>query len=118
MQIVNVTKVTNSSNNCLSNFNSVTNQILESKQDEEMNTSLPKEAIPKGSSPSSKLLKKMEIDAFLDKVHKKKVNDDIRQRNQKKKHQTQESLPILKRKYLITSTRLFSFVIDRTRKKE
>ncbi|CAG8793276.1 40892_t:CDS:2 [Gigaspora margarita] len=63
-------KVTNSSNNCLSNFNSVTNQILESKQSEEMNTSLPKEEIPEGLPPSSKSSKKMEIDAFLDEAKK------------------------------------------------
>ena len=35
----------------------------------------------------------MEIDAFLDEVHKKKVSDGIRQRNREKKLQTQESLP-------------------------
>ena len=79
MQNSNVTKVTNSRNNSSSNFNSV--------------TSLPKEAIPEVSPASSKSPKEMEIDAFLDEVHKKKVSDGIRQRNREKKLQTQESLP-------------------------
>ncbi|GBB91126.1 hypothetical protein RclHR1_18260003 [Rhizophagus clarus] len=35
-----------------------------------------------------------ETDAFLDEVHKKKVSNEIRQRNWKKKLQAQESLPI------------------------
>jgi hypothetical protein len=36
----------------------------------------------------------MEIDAFLDEVHKTKVSNEIRQRNREKKFQAQESLPI------------------------
>lgn len=43
---------------------------------------------------SSKSSKEMEINTFLDEVHKKKVSYDIRQRNREKKHQAQESLPI------------------------
>ncbi|CAG8841916.1 14236_t:CDS:2, partial [Racocetra persica] len=46
MQNSNVTKVTISPNNGSPNFNSITEQISESKQDMEIDTSLPKEVIP------------------------------------------------------------------------
>ncbi len=80
MQNDNATMVTGPSNNSSPNFNS--------------DTSLPKELIPEVSPASSKSSKEMEIDAFLDSVHKEKVSDEIRQRNREKKLQAQESLPI------------------------
>ncbi|CAG8606963.1 2565_t:CDS:2 [Gigaspora margarita] len=83
MQNSNVTKITISSNNGSPNFNSITEQISESKQNVEMDTSLPKEMIPEVLLPSPKPSKEKEIDSFLNKVHKKKV---------KKKHQAQETL--------------------------
>ena len=39
-------------------------------------------------------LEDKETDAFLDEVHKKKISDEIRQRNKEKRLQAQESLPI------------------------
>ena len=80
MQNDNATMVTDPSNNSSPNFNS--------------DTSLPKELVPEVSPASSKSSKEMEIDAFLDSVHKEKVSDEIRQRNREKKLQAQESLPI------------------------
>ncbi|GES98558.1 hypothetical protein GLOIN_2v1778212 [Rhizophagus clarus] len=90
----NVSKVTNSSNNSSSNFNSLANQLPM-----EMDTSLPEEPIPEGSLELSvpavnipvidqcdqTSLEDKETDAFLNEVHKKKVSDEIRQRNREKK---------------------------------
>ena len=76
----------NTPNNNQSNFNS--------------DTSLSKEPIPEVSPVSSKSSKETEIDVFLDEVQKKKVSDEIRQRNREKKlcfsasGQAQESLLI------------------------
>jgi hypothetical protein len=76
----NVTKVTNSSNNSSSNFNSLANQVLTVTYHEKLlvDTSLPEDK---------------KTDAFLDEEYKKKVSNEIRQRNRKKKLQAQESLP-------------------------
>ena len=77
MQNDNATIVTGPSNNSSPNFNS--------------DTLLPKELIPEVSPVSSKSSK---IVAFLDRMHKEKVSDEIRQRNREKKLQAQESLLI------------------------
>ena len=61
----------NTSNNNPSNFNS--------------DTSLSRELIPEILPVSSKSSKETKIDIFLDEVQKKKVSDEIRQRNRKKK---------------------------------
>ncbi|EXX67541.1 hypothetical protein RirG_113370 [Rhizophagus irregularis DAOM 197198w] len=64
-----------------------------------MDTSLSEESIPEVIAKQSVLtinifimdqcdqmsLENKETDAFLDEVHKKKINDEIRQRNRKKK---------------------------------
>jgi hypothetical protein len=116
-QMLNDPKGNNSSNNNSSNFNSVTEQRLEHKQDVKMDTSLPKELIPEVSPPSSKSSKEMEIDAFLDGVHKKKASDEIRQRNREKKLQAQVFLPIHPEEK--TSQELNSVIQSyRTRKRE
>ena len=67
----------NTPNNNLSNFNS--------------DTSLPKELIPEVLPVSFKLSKETEIDIFLDKMQKKKVSDEIRQRKWEKKLQDNSS---------------------------
>ncbi|CAG8710936.1 3160_t:CDS:2 [Racocetra fulgida] len=73
-----------------------------------MDTSLPEESIPEVIAKQSvsavnifvmdqcdqTSLEDKETDAFLDEVHKKKISDEIRQRNREKKLQAQESLPI------------------------
>ncbi|POG75340.1 hypothetical protein GLOIN_2v1770198 [Rhizophagus irregularis DAOM 181602=DAOM 197198] len=77
----------NSSNNSSSNFNLVVDQVLMVTHHKKplVDTSLPEDK---------------ETDAFLGEVHKKKVSNEIRQRNQEKKlyfsasGQTQKSLPI------------------------
>ncbi|RGB24008.1 hypothetical protein C1646_821832 [Rhizophagus diaphanus] len=107
-----ITKGNNSSNNSLSNFNSVADQANshheKSLVDKEMDTSLLEELIPEVIAKQSvsavnisimdhcnqTSLEDKETDAFLNEVHKKKINDEIRQRNRKKKLQAQESLPI------------------------
>ncbi|GES97091.1 hypothetical protein GLOIN_2v1779307 [Rhizophagus clarus] len=66
-------KGNNSSNNSTSNFNSVTMQRSESKHDEEMDISLPKEPVPEVSPASSKTSKEMEIDAFSDGCIRKRL---------------------------------------------
>ncbi|GBC35923.1 hypothetical protein GLOIN_2v1652170 [Rhizophagus irregularis DAOM 181602=DAOM 197198] len=76
----------NSSNNSLPSFNSVADQVPTVTHHEKplVDTSLPKDK---------------ETDAFLDEEYKKKVSNEIRQRNREKKlcfstsGQTQESLP-------------------------
>src|SRR6266545_7841253 len=75
-----LTMVTGPSNNSSPNFNS--------------DISLPKELILEVLSASFKSSKEMEIDAFLDSMHKEKVSDEIRQYNKKKKLQAQEFLLI------------------------
>ncbi|RIA83909.1 hypothetical protein C1645_833087 [Glomus cerebriforme] len=77
--------------------------------DKEMDTSLlPEELIPEVIAKQSvsainisvmdqrdqTSLEDKETVAFLDEVHKKKISDEIRQRNKEKKLQAQESLPI------------------------
>jgi hypothetical protein len=71
----------NSSNNNLSNFNSVADQESTVMHHEKplVDTSLPEDK---------------ETDAFLDEVHKKKVSNEIRQRNREKKQRDQEALVI------------------------
>jgi hypothetical protein len=104
-----------SSNNSSYNFNSVADQISKANShhekplvNKEMDTSLPEEPIPKVIAKQSvsavnisvmnqrdqTSLEDKETDAFLDEVHKKKINDEIRQHNKEKKLQAQESLPI------------------------
>ncbi|CAB4419626.1 unnamed protein product [Rhizophagus irregularis] len=76
----------NSSNNSLPSFNSVADQVPTVTHHEKLlvDTSLPEDK---------------ETDAFLDEEYKKKVSNEIRQRNREKKlcfstsSQTQESLP-------------------------
>jgi hypothetical protein len=84
----------NSSNNTSSNFNLVAEPTVMQHEkplvDEEMDTSLPEE-VPEGPDK--------ETVAFLDEKYKKKVSNEIRQRNREKKlcfstsGQAQESLP-------------------------
>src|SRR5687768_13993932 len=73
-----------------------------------MNTSLPEESIPEVIAKQSvsavnisvmdqcnqTSLEDKEMNAFLDEVHKKKISDEIRQRNREKKLQAQEFLLI------------------------
>ncbi|KAF0410770.1 hypothetical protein F8M41_008268 [Gigaspora margarita] len=68
----------NSSNNNSSNFNLVADQVPTVTHHERplVDTSLPEDK---------------EMDAFLDEMHKKKVSNEIRQRNRDKKLQAQES---------------------------
>ncbi|GBC10921.2 hypothetical protein GLOIN_2v1770198 [Rhizophagus irregularis DAOM 181602=DAOM 197198] len=70
-----------SSNLSSSNFNLVADQVpmVTHHEKSSVDTSLPEDK---------------ETDAFLDEVHKKKVSNEIRQRNREKKLQAQESLPI------------------------
>src|SRR6266480_7629828 len=95
----------NSSNICSSNFNSVADQLPMVTHhekllvDEEMDTSLPEEPIPEAIAKQSvsavnipvmdqcdqTSLENKETDAFLDEVHKKRVSNEIRQRNREKK---------------------------------
>ena len=83
----NVTKVTNSSNNSSSNFNSLADQVPTVTHHEKplVDTSLPEDK---------------ETVAFLVEANKKIISDEIRQRNREKKlcfsasGQAQESLPI------------------------
>src|SRR5207248_9559668 len=110
----------NSSNNSSPNFNSVADQLSMATHhekplvDKKMDTSLPEELIPEVIAKQSvsavnisvmdqcdqTTLEDKETNAFLDEVHKKKISDEIRQRNREKKlcfsasSQAQESLPI------------------------
>src|SRR6266542_1581078 len=108
----------NSSNFSSSNFNLVADQANSHHEkplvDREMDTSLSEESIPEVIAKQSvstvnisvmdqcdqTSLEDKETDAFLDEVHKKKISDEIRQRNREKKlcfsasSQAQESLPI------------------------
>ena len=89
-----------------SNFNSVADQVSKANShhekplvDKETDTSLPEEPIPEVIAKQSvstvnipvmdqcdqKSLEDKETDAFLDEEHKKKVSDEIRQRNREKK---------------------------------
>src|ERR1043166_8600248 len=103
-----------SSNNSSPNFNSVADQLSMATHhekplvDKKMDTSLPEEPIPEVIAKQSvsavnisvmdqcdqTTLEDQETNAFLDEVHKKKISDEIRQRNREKKLQAQESLPI------------------------
>ena len=103
-----------SSNNSSPNFNSVADQLSMATHhekplvDKKMDTSLPEEPIPEVIAKQSvsavnisvmdqcdqMTLEDQETNAFLDEVHKKKISDEIRQRNREKKLQAQESLPI------------------------
>ncbi|GBB85757.1 hypothetical protein RclHR1_01220053 [Rhizophagus clarus] len=76
----NVTKVTNSSNNSSSNFNLLADQVPTVMHHEKplVDTSLPEDK---------------ETVAFLGEEYKKKVSNEIRQRNREKKLRAQESLP-------------------------
>ncbi|PKC55311.1 hypothetical protein RhiirA1_542569 [Rhizophagus irregularis] len=95
--------IDNSSNNTSSNFNLVAEPTVTQHEkplvNEEMDTSLPEEPIPEVIAKPSvsafnipimdqcdqKSLEDKETDAFLDEEHKKKVSDEIRQRNREKK---------------------------------
>ena len=89
-----------------SNFNSVADQVSKANShhekplvDKEMDTLLPEELIPemiaKQSASAVNIpvmeqcdqtsLEDKETDAFLNEVHKKKISDEIRQRNREKK---------------------------------
>jgi hypothetical protein len=127
-----------SSNNSSPNFNSVADQLSMATHHEKplvdmkMDTSLPEEPIPEVIAKQSvsavnisvmdqcgqTSLEDKETDAFLDEVHKKKISDEIRQRNREKKLQAQESLPIGPKgtRGLKFSTRLLSHAIAHHRK--
>ncbi|GBC47070.2 hypothetical protein GLOIN_2v1778212 [Rhizophagus irregularis DAOM 181602=DAOM 197198] len=100
-----------SSNNSLPNFNLVADQLSMATHhekplvDKKMDTSLPEELIPEVIAKQSvsavnisvmdqcdqKTLENKETNAFLDEVHKKKISDEIRQRNRGKKLQSQKT---------------------------
>ncbi|GES84383.1 hypothetical protein GLOIN_2v1571020 [Rhizophagus clarus] len=93
----------NSSNNNSSNFNLVAEPMVTQHEkpsvDKEMDTLLPEELIPEELTEvivsavnisvmdqcDQKSLEDKETDAFLDEEYKKKVSDEIRQRNREKK---------------------------------
>ncbi|CAG8801513.1 10589_t:CDS:1, partial [Racocetra fulgida] len=66
-------KNNNPSNNSTSNFNSVIDQPIH------------KVIRVPNNNANIKLVKKRETDTFLDKVYKKRVSDEIRQKNREKK---------------------------------
>ncbi|CAB4391514.1 unnamed protein product [Rhizophagus irregularis] len=100
-----------SSNNSSPNFNSVADQLSMATHhekplvDKKMDTSLPEEPIPEVIAKQSvsavnisvmdqcdqMTLEDKETNAFLDEVRKKKISDEIRQRNREKKLQAQEN---------------------------
>ncbi|UZO17385.1 uncharacterized protein OCT59_008741 [Rhizophagus irregularis] len=99
-----------SSNNSSPNFNSVADQLSMATHhekplvDKKMDTSLPEEPIPEVIAKQSvsavnisvmdqcdpTTLEDKETNAFLDEVRKKKISDEIRQRNREKKLQAQK----------------------------
>ncbi|PKY60144.1 hypothetical protein RhiirA4_550562 [Rhizophagus irregularis] len=100
-----------SSNNSSPNFNSVADQLSMATHhekplvDKKMDTSLPEEPISEVIAKQSvsavnisvmdqcdqTTLEDKETNAFLDEVHKKKISDEIRQRNREKKLQSQKT---------------------------
>jgi hypothetical protein len=99
-QMLNDLKGNNSSSNSSSNFNLVADQVPMVMHHEKplVDTSLPKKLIPErlpevtisaiipviGQCHQTSLEDK-ETDAFLDEVHKKKIDNEIRQRKREKK---------------------------------
>ena len=103
-----------SSNNSSSNFNSDADQISKANShhekplvNKEMDTSLPEEPIPEVIAKQSvsavnipvmkqcdqTSLEDKKTDAFLNEIHKKKVSDEIRQKEARKKASGRISCP-------------------------